>query len=85
MNLFRSRVAGNLIIGEEVAAERGKGVGCLRVGFDLSGSHRNVRTVSQVISDQNEAVWIFEWKRPQQDTFDEREHGGCSANAESQR
>ena len=37
--------------------------------------------VANVFSEDDEAIGIVERKRPQQDTFDEREHGGGGANA----
>ena len=84
VDFLRSGAAGKLIAGGRVAAQGGKGAGCVRVGSDLAGGDGSVRAASQVISQQNEAVGIAERKRTQQDAFDEREDRGGGADAQGQ-
>ena len=83
-DLLRSCAAGELVVGGRVPTKGGEGPGCARVGFDLTGSDPNFQAGSQVISQQNEAVGIPERKRPQQDTFDQREDRGGCADTEGQ-
>jgi hypothetical protein len=38
-----------------------------------------------VVSQQNESIGVLEWKRPQQDTLDERKDSGSGPDAQRQR
>jgi hypothetical protein len=84
VDLLRCSAARQLIIDARVATNGGKGTGCIRVCADLAGGDGQIRSASQVISQQNEAVRIAEWERPKEDTFDERENRGGRANTQSQ-
>jgi len=64
VDFFRSSAPGELIAPGDVATQRGKCAGCLRVDADLAGSNGSTRAVPQVISQKNQAVRIIERKRP---------------------
>src|SRR5271169_758181 len=84
VNFFRKGAPGKLVVGGDVAAQRGKGAGCIRISADLTGRNGKVRIVPQMISEQNEAFRVAEWEWTQQDAFDQRKDRRRSSDAESQ-
>ena len=77
--------ARKLKVSADVATKGGKGLGGARVYADFTRSHGSPRATSQVISQLDESIGILEWKRPQQDAFDERVNRGGGADAQDQR
>src|SRR6266436_3743281 len=68
----------------DIAAQRGKRLGCTCVRFEFASSNRHAWPASQMISQQNKPVGVLERKWAQQHALDEREDRGGGTNAQDQ-